>query len=251
MNYVRLPLEGCKNTRDLGGYGTNINGKKGVTKWNRFLRSDCVFKLTENDMDFLKKYNLKTIIDLRSNLEIENEDNPFRNKEEYNFHHISLADNIAPNSFATIDTSRLKSFLLDIYIDGIDNKKAEIKEIFDIFMKMEDGESVIFHCTAGKDRTGIVSMLILGIVGVENQDIISNYEQTETNLKNDPVLLKMKEKIHKEQLYKLENLSNSNKENMEQLLDYFYNKYKSFQDYFITLGYSFEDIELLRNKISQ
>lgn len=70
--YTRLPLKGTYNTRDLGGYAA----KDGATAWKRFLRSDSLANLHPEDIAFLQRYQLTTIIDLRTTLEIEKEPTP-------------------------------------------------------------------------------------------------------------------------------------------------------------------------------
>jgi len=62
MNCIRLPLEGAVNTRDLGGYVTNDNM---ITKFKTFIRSSRLTDLTEKDNNFLKKYGVTDVIDLR------------------------------------------------------------------------------------------------------------------------------------------------------------------------------------------
>ena len=68
MDYVRLPLEGTKNTRDLGGYPTKDNK---VTKFHTFIRSDRLTNITDKDNEFLKNYGITDIIDLRGNTTIQ------------------------------------------------------------------------------------------------------------------------------------------------------------------------------------
>ena len=87
MQYIRLPLKGSYNTRDLGGYRT-YDGN--ATSFNQFLRSDEVGYLNEEDSMFLKEYGVKTVIDLRTNDELEQIPNPFENEPMIKFHHISL-----------------------------------------------------------------------------------------------------------------------------------------------------------------
>ena len=65
----------------------------------------------------------------------------------------------------------------------LENKVA-IKKIFEIIAEAKGG--VLFHCTAGKDRTGLVAMLILGLAGVTRKDIVANYEVTFTYV---PILM--------------------------------------------------------------
>ena len=90
MDYVRLPLEGTKNTRDLGGYPTKDNK---VTKFHVFIRSDRLTDITDKDNKFLKNYGITDIIDLRGNTAIQStfvsDDNI--NKKYFKFHYIPLS----------------------------------------------------------------------------------------------------------------------------------------------------------------
>ena len=91
MQCIRLPLKGAINTRDLGGYCTK-DGK--VTKFNVFVRSNRLTELTYEDNEFLRKYNITDIIDLRGNTNIQSsfisDDNI--NKDYFNLHYIPLSN---------------------------------------------------------------------------------------------------------------------------------------------------------------
>ena len=56
-----------------------------------------------------------------------------------------------------------------------------VKTLFELIEQAEDG-GIVFHCSAGKDRTSVLAMLLLGLIGAERKDIISNYEVSYTNL---------------------------------------------------------------------
>ena len=91
MNFVRLPIEGTKNTRDLGGYPTK-DGK--VTKFHIFVRSDNLINITDKDNEFLKDYGISDIIDFRGNTSIQStfvsDDNI--NNQYFKFHYIPLSN---------------------------------------------------------------------------------------------------------------------------------------------------------------
>lgn len=176
MVLKRLPLKGMHNLRDLGGYPAG-NGK--ATKWKQFFRADGLFGLEQSDIDFILDYcMIKTVIDLRG-------------VSELKWH---------PNSFAKIDGVRLENVpLVEFdnyfaewvtlergYISVAKLSKNMIKRVFDVIADSLPAP-VLYHCTAGKDRTGILSCLILGACGVDNFDIAGDYEVSSTYIRRDLV----------------------------------------------------------------
>ena len=77
----RYLLENSNNTRDLGGYSISL-GK--YTKFEKFIRSDIIESINENELEFLKKINLTTVIDLRNKDEIKRKPNAL--KKHFNYH---------------------------------------------------------------------------------------------------------------------------------------------------------------------
>ncbi len=252
MQIIRLPLEGTTNTRDIGGY---IGSDNRLFKWKKALRSDCLSRLTENDKDYLvDRYNLKKVIDLRSPSEINKAHNVFEYDDRVKYINISLADEIDPNR--PIDLSKFRAnFFGDFYVDLIENKQANIKEVLEEILSLEENESVLFHCTAGKDRTGVIAMLLLGICGVSKQDISTNYMQTATNLKyndhfiegNRRMFEKYKDLVSEELL---NSFISSNVEFIEFAYEKLMDKYGSFYDYFLHIGINEEEINRLVNNIT-
>ena len=85
--YIRLPLKGTYNTRELGGF---VSSDKQITAFGRFLRSDRLDGLKDEDIKFLKAYGLTTVIDLRSKSECQMmEDQPII-KAGFNYRHLPL-----------------------------------------------------------------------------------------------------------------------------------------------------------------
>lgn len=252
MNLIRLPLEGANNTRDLGGYV----GNNRAFKWKRVLRSDCMSRLTVSDMDFLlKKYNLKKVIDLRSSHEIERAHNIFEMENSIKYINISLADDVDPNK--PIDLLAIpENYLRDFYIDILETKKENLKKVIDEISSLSEDASVIFHCTAGKDRTGVVAMLLLGICGVSKQDITTNYMQTATNLKYNKYffdgLKEMAKKYAQDSMDDIiKRMVGSEAEYIEYTYDNLIDKYGSFHDYFISLGFTDDEIYKLVNSLTE
>jgi len=175
----KIKLRSLTNVRDLGG----IQTKYGVVKSKKLLRSPALDKLTTKDIDILvNKYNLATIIDLRTDKEIEEKADleikdvkylhmPIFNKTLPGISHESESDN---------DITRFREIEIDMadLYRGIVTEEylKKVGEIIKFIVNMKDEEfAVIFHCTAGKDRTGIIATILLLILGAEKHTIIDDY----------------------------------------------------------------------------
>jgi protein-tyrosine phosphatase len=227
IHYVRLPLEGTANTRDLGGYSTKDGHS---TKWHVFLRSDDLYDLTEKDKSFLEDYGLSTIIDLRSTAELAYRPSPFEHHPKIAYHNVSLFENASPQVMEKLPTDALKH----MYIEMILSHQAQVKEVLTLMANAKEG-TILFNCAAGKDRTGVISMLLLGLAKVPNRDIVSNYEVSFTNLKRSIYFKQRKDNIT--------HLMYSTNSYMEETLVYIREHYQSIEAYLLSIGLS-EDILL-------
>ena len=170
-----LPLNSVQNMRDLGGYRTHDKNK---TQWRRFLRSASMHELTDADQNKLIDFGVASIVDLRSEQNIEDEPNVFANSEKVTYHHHDLWGDRLEN-FQSAETSiNQAEKLADLYRTGLFNCIETIGEIMIVLAGSGDCVSV-FHCVAGKDRTGLISALLLGIAGVPEETIAKDFALTE------------------------------------------------------------------------
>lgn len=230
-NYARLPLKKAYNVRDLGGYAAD---NRKPTKFHAFLRTDNLEHLTPEDIQFLKDYGVTAAIDLRGESESIEHPNPLKFEKDVNFINIPfIVDGIMDVRKAAVPGFHVPGF----YQDLIDSHE-KVYEIMSFILKQKG--CVLYHCMAGKDRTGVVSMLLLGICGVSKEDIIANYQVTRTYLKEN-VELKLPDELM--------NLNYSEPDWMEETYDYLINKYGSFEEYFLTVGFSKKAIKKLRKRL--
>jgi len=153
LNIKRLELKSIYNVRDLGGYPI---GTKGVTKWGVFLRCADLAEIGKYDMDMLFDYGIRTIINLKNPDETSN---PIENDERFKYIHIPLFDDY--NNIVDLSLNYNSS----IYLTIVKAFKPRIKYIFDSIARHIDNGGILFHCFAGKDRTGIIAMfLLLGVL---------------------------------------------------------------------------------------
>ncbi|MFD1417715.1 tyrosine-protein phosphatase [Companilactobacillus keshanensis] len=168
-----LNLEGAINLRELGGYKTT-SGQQ--IKYNKLLRSGDISNLTPQALNYLKKYGLKYVVDFRS----EREQNSWTDQNT-NFYKI-YSDPIYPlkgngeklmNAFDS-----QQSYLGMIYQSVLLDKYGQraYKLFFDLLLENDQpNESLLFHCAAGKDRTGMGAILILKALGVDDETITKDY----------------------------------------------------------------------------
>jgi protein-tyrosine phosphatase len=175
QTYDRLiALDGAHNVRDLGGYAT---GKGGLTRWRSILRGDALHALSEMDIGTLIEHGLTTVIDLRSEDEIAAQANPFTRNERVRYRNISLFGAMAPLEMMA---GAMSGFDMGHrYCRALDECQPAIADVLRQIADAPDG-IVLFHCSAGKDRTGVISALLLANAGVEEETIIEDYALTAT-----------------------------------------------------------------------
>ncbi|MFC4668111.1 tyrosine-protein phosphatase [Seohaeicola nanhaiensis] len=165
-----LSITGAHNVRDLGGYRT-AGGL--ILPWRRFLRADSLHRLEPGEDRRLLDEGLTTVIDLRTPTELAEAPNPFANRTDVDFHNLPLFDDLAPASLGQAEATS-DDPLLDFYIAALHQRRAAIRNILGTMSEAREG-AILFNCTAGKDRTGIVAALLLGLAGVGREDIIADY----------------------------------------------------------------------------
>lgn len=175
----RLPLHHGFNVRDIGGYPI---GDTHMSAWNRCYRSDHPGNFDTSDWELMKKANITLFLDLRSTQE--QIDNPY-DCGAYGIEKIALPFMKEEIQSAEVldDEARMKflnSMKLD-YVAMLEEAKLPLCTALEkIAQTLDKGEAVLYHCTAGKDRTGILSCILLSICGVSDADILADYEVSAT-----------------------------------------------------------------------
>jgi protein-tyrosine phosphatase len=171
-----LPLAGASNFRDLGGYPTMEGG---LVRWGRLFRSDSLHELTEGDIALLRDVGLRAVIDLRMGVEVERTGRGLLGAEAAEYFHLSVIDEDAGESRgipAPVDDELAKRYLWYLEI-GREPLVEALKVIAD-----GANHPLVFHCAAGKDRTGVLAALVLDIVGVEREVIVDDYVLTASRM---------------------------------------------------------------------
>ena len=168
-----IDLAGCLNFRDLGGYPTT-DGR--AVCWRLVFRSDALHHLTRPDVARLRdELRLGDVIDLRSSAELRSEGRGPLAVEAMRFHHHPLYDGDAPKTAPSADLT-----LTDRYFLLAEFAKRPIARVISILASTD--APAVYHCAAGKDRTGVVSAILLGVLGVTDEVIVADYAATQENL---------------------------------------------------------------------
>lgn len=164
-----IALEGACNVRDLGGYASQFGGN---VRWGRLFRGDGLFMLTVNDKRRLKALGVRTVIDLRSSGELSAAPNVYARSADVQYCHMPLHEDKLHSN-----TDALPQDLSAYYRLLIDHAGAEFCAVIER-LAQPDALPAIVHCTLGKDRTGVVTALLLDLLGVPHDLIVLDYALT-------------------------------------------------------------------------
>ncbi len=179
---IRLPLRQTYNTRDLGGYASSTGS---VTRWQVFLRSDEPAFCEQDDIDYLINYGLQTVIDLRSAVECRQAPNPFATLDQVHYRNIPLGFDDIADDVSLEDLNNAVPGLANFYLYILQKKHYQVREIIELMIDRLP-HATLFHCVVGKDRTGVIAMLLLSLAEVSQGDIITNYEVTFSHIRQNP-----------------------------------------------------------------
>lgn len=164
-----LALAGCYNFRDLGGYPTEDGGH---LRWRRLFRADGLTQLTEDDCAILTKLGLATVIDLRTASEVGDRGRFPVETVEVDYHHLPLTQSI-PGTEEVPDWGEAE-YVTARYAHLLKEGRPSIARAITL-LATEGSLPAVFHCSAGKDRTGVLAAVVLGGLGVPDEVIVDDY----------------------------------------------------------------------------
>jgi protein-tyrosine phosphatase len=170
-----IRLEGCLNFRDLGGYPTE-DGR--TVRWRQLFRSDALHLLTPADVACIRdELEIGDVIDLRSSGERHAQARDHLAGEPIRCHHLPLFDGDVRAAEGARPAGRS---LAELYVMMAEGARAAIARVITTIAAAPG--PVLFHCAAGKDRTGVVSAVLFGLLGVRDELIVADYVATRENL---------------------------------------------------------------------
>lgn len=258
---TQLPFEGVVNFRELGGYPA-ADGR--TVKYGCFYRSGALNPVkSPADQELLNKLNLKLVLDLRSKGECDYEPDPILpGVKQLQICAIRYPDgseiDFSPNGIKKLDSvmAKMKETLgpekafAQLYINmPFDNPAFQA-----MFQELEAGNTpILFHCSAGKDRTGIAAILILLALGVSKETALEDYMLTNTwrkkfideSFEQSAVFLAEHPEA-KEMVLSREGVS---RRIAEQAINAIEKRYDSYEAYFLAeFGLDADRLEALRDK---
>ena len=188
-------FESLNNTRDLA----DIKGLENRIKKGRLIRSGQLYFASEEDISRFENMNLRLIVDFRTSREREEKPDPgiknalnihlpvfdeskqgITKEEETRSAFSDLVDTLRNSPKSSLD------FMKKTYRDFITDEHAQRKyrEFLNLLLENEDG-AALWHCTAGKDRAGFATILVLAVLGIEEEIIREDYISTNEYLKGE------------------------------------------------------------------
>ena len=165
-----VPFQGCVNFRDLGGYPT---GDGRTVSWNKLYRSDALNELTEEDVArAVGELGIQTMVDLRNHDEVRRDGAGILANSGPDYHHFPLLEE--RGEIPPIGGADVAERLAVTYQWIIENSGGLIAEAVTTIARKK-GRAAVFHCSAGKDRTGIIAAMVLGVLGVNQEIVMADY----------------------------------------------------------------------------
>lgn len=170
-----LPLKGGINFRDMGGFPTQDGH---YVKWGKVFRSDELNKLTETDLNYLQSIPVISVVDFRTNEEINL--SPDKLPKGANYHHLQIGyGNLSVNHIMVLAQEGEPKIieLMEQMNRSFSTDSTIIKQYKELFQLLQNPKNtpLMFHCSAGKDRTGMAAALFLSSLGVNEEVILDDY----------------------------------------------------------------------------
>lgn len=227
-----LPLDGTYNTRELGGYST-ADGS--LTQRHRLLRSDALDNLSDGDLDWLYSYGVRCIVDLRSEGECVSAPCLMQDYKDVEYFNVPMLD----NTHSTGLNGDFYETMGELYVELLKNGGNNIAKVLRIFLNHTDC-CVLFNCTAGKDRTGTVAMLILLLAGVPNETVVADYAASRHNL--EPQIRKLLAALSAAGRSVPAHVFDSDPAEIQKAVDFIKNTYGGAQGYLKAIGFGGDEL---------
>ncbi|CAN7426398.1 tyrosine-protein phosphatase [Paenibacillus sp. LjRoot56] len=170
----KVNVKGLDNFRDLGGYRTE-DGR--TVKWGKLFRANELAALTENDKQIVQDLGIRTDIDFRSQGEVAQKPDPKIPGMTYVWDPVmkDLGNSTDITQLFKMDYASMMAMMEDGQRNMVSDPQVQAyKTMFELLKDPSNG-AIVYHCTAGKDRTGLGSALILLALGVDEKTIMQDY----------------------------------------------------------------------------
>lgn len=166
-----VPVKGGMNFRDVGGYKTT-DGKQ--VAWGKVYRSAGIDKLTDTDLALLEKKKINTVIDFRGVAEAKAAPDRLPKNTDYTLS--PAGSDSLPNPTQMVKFLKEGNFLEKFYgVDAVKYSGDRFRPLFVKLLTANNKEAVMYHCTGGRDRTGMATALFLYVLQVPQETIEADY----------------------------------------------------------------------------
>lgn len=157
------------NLRDLGGYDSPF----GAIRGHRCVRCGSTSSVTRMDLLKLRRWRVRRVLDLRSEMESPRATCPFSRQSWVKWCNVGFYD-VDISAPTMVPKTDVNNYLVTSYLHMLAGDEA-VRAVFSFMAAANVDECVLFHCAAGMDRTGMVAMLLLGLAEVPREQIIADY----------------------------------------------------------------------------
>lgn len=166
-----IRMQGTVNFRDAGGYKT-ADGKRVIT--GKVFRSADISKLTDTDMQVMAGHHIYTVIDFRGKKESAAAEDRLLPNTDYTLS--PAGSDSLPDPKQMAQMIKQKGFLMDMYGQrSVQYYGERYRPLFQKLLSLPDTSSILYHCSGGRDRTGMASALFLYVLGVPQQTIEEDF----------------------------------------------------------------------------
>lgn len=227
-----IEIEGSWNVRDLGGYQTR-DGR--TTRWGSVIRAGNLDQVSPAGQQALIDYGVKTIIDLRDMNEVRDYPDVFAESTVVKYRHLPVVHT---------DSPVIQVQLGEYYRTYLDTCHENLGAIIGAVAESDPG--VLVHCFAGKDRTGIVSALLLNVVGVPDDVIAEDYALTSGRISHLIEIWRAYAIEHGQNMKMFENAISSEASTMLATLEHIEHQYGGVTQYLSICGVTGQQIDRLQ-----
>jgi protein-tyrosine phosphatase len=230
-------ISGIVNFRDLGGHAT----PDGRVRHGRVFRSDSLAHVNAGDVEHLvEERGVRTVVDLRGASEVDAYPNHPMREAGATIHHVPLIDP-AKREQSGFEWETMT--LADLYRFILTSAGPQFVEVMQVIAEPAN-HPVVFHCAAGKDRAGLIAATVLGLLQVDDEEIVADYAQTSAAL--DELRARAQRRAEGTGRPPADRFMTADAATMREALGWLRAEHGGFEPYMLSHGFTAGEVELLR-----
>ncbi len=236
----KMNIMSIENVRELGGFPTPT----GKTLYNRFVRSGSTANVTAADAQELARYGVKSVLDLRGEDEATASPDPLATAMKVDYVNVPFFDyDLSDPGLDRGDDAG--GYLAQGYFTMLANHVA-VRRIFRFLAQADENSCTLFHCGAGSDRTGVLSMLLLSLAGVGRKQLIADYAYSFGYIPEvNAAIFEVDDKTHRAVRPELQMRIDA----MATVYDRMVDQYGSTEEYLLACGVRQSEIDQVRSRL--